>query len=212
MVPPRTQPTNCSTTHSLRSSQSLHHYGGTLLKGLKIEGGYCHITSLKRGPQPFYGGSSCHHDPNAMDVDCLMLFLVEQAHHMHENRYFICHKEGCSTRNHPGYNQNCPTGSWCNNSKLSQTAHARVVSTIPHLTPISCQDNPLNIFLKDVTKIQGHDQVLHTLRSAFDASLDEQGNPLADEQPTAKEWDESARVLTVEAILCVSFPDYHMSF
>ena len=35
MVPLRTQPANCSTTHSFRSSQSLHHYGGTLLKGLR---------------------------------------------------------------------------------------------------------------------------------------------------------------------------------
>ena len=104
-------------------------------KASEIEGGYCHIASLRREPQPSYGGGSHHHDSNAMDMDHLILSLVEQAYHMYENHYFICHKEGCSTRNHPGYNQSHPTGSWCNNSKPSQTAHATVVSTTPHSIP-----------------------------------------------------------------------------
>ena len=85
-------------------------------KASKIEGGYCHITSLRRGPQPSYGGSSHHHD--------LTLSPVERTCHMCKNHCFICHKEGCSTRNHFGYNQNRPTGSWHNNLKPSQTAHA----------------------------------------------------------------------------------------
>ena len=42
-------------------------------------------------------------------------------------------------------------------------------------------------------------------------SLDEQGNPLADEQSAAKEWDESARVLTIEAMHHVSLPNHHAS-
>ena len=79
-----------------------------------------------------------------------------------------------------------------------------IVSTTLHLTPTLCQDDLLDSFLKEITKTQGHDQVLCTLRSAFDSSLDEQGNPLADEQPTAEEWDESARVLTMK--LCPIFP------
>ena len=168
-------------------------------KAYKIKGGYHHIASLRRGPQPFYGGGNCHYDPNAMDVDCLTLSLVEWACHMCKNHCFICHKEGCSTRNHLGYNQNCPMGSWCNNSKPSQTTHTRVVSTTSHSTPTPCQDDLLEIFFKDITKTQGHDQVLCTLRSAFDMSLDKQGSPLAKEQPTAKEWDKSTRVLTIEA-------------
>ena len=110
-------------------------------KASEIEGGYCCIASLWRGPQPSFGGGSCHHDPNAMDMDCLTLSLVEQAPHMHGNCCFICHKEGCSTRNHPGYNRSPPMGSWHNNLKPSQTAHARAVSTTPHLTPTS-QDRP----------------------------------------------------------------------
>ena len=131
---------------------------------------------------------------------------------MCETHCFICHKEGCPTRNYLGYNWNCPTDSWHNNSKPSQTAYAWVISTTPHLTPTPCQDDSLDTFLKDVTKTQGCDQVLHTLRSAFDMSLDEQGNPLADEQPTAEEWDKSTRVLTIEAMPCVSLPDHHASF
>ena len=181
-------------------------------KASEIKGGYRHITSLRRGLQPSYGGGSHHHDPNAMDVDHLMLSLVERAHHMHENHYFICHKEGCSTRNHPGYNWNCPMSSWHNNSKPPQTAHARVIFTTPHLTPTSCQDDLLDSFLKDVTKTQGHDQVLCTLRSTFDISLDEQENPIVDEQPMAEEWDESTRVLTIEAAPRISLPNHHASF
>ena len=181
-------------------------------KASEIEGGYRCITSLRRGPQPSYGGGGHHHNPNAMDVDCFMLSLVERAHHMCKNCCFICHKEGCSTRNHPGYNQSRPTGSWRNNSKPSQTAHARVISTTPHSTPTSHQDDLLDFFLKDITKTQGHDQVLCTLRSAFNSSLDEQENPLADKQPTAKEWDESSRVLTKEATPHISLPDHHASF
>ena len=34
---------------------------------------------------------------------------------MCKNCCFICHKEGCSTRNHSGYNCSHPTGSWHNN-------------------------------------------------------------------------------------------------
>ena len=143
-----------------------------------------------------------------MDVDHFMLFPIEQAHHMCKNHCFICHKEGCSTRNHSGYNWSCPTGSWYNNSKPSQTAHARVISTTLHSTPIPHQDNLLDSFLKDITKAQGHDQVLYTLRSTFDLSLDKQENLLANEQPTAKEWDESARVLAIEAISHISLPDH----
>ena len=139
----------------------------------------------------------------------IMLSLVEWAHHMHENHCSICHKEGCSTRNHPGYNQNHPIGSWCNNSKPSQTTHTRVISTTPHLTPTQ---DPLDAFLKNITKTQRCDQVLHTLRSTFDMSLNEQGNLLADKQPAVKEWDKSAKVLTVEATPCISLPDHHMSF
>ena len=126
-------------------------------KASEIEGEYCHITLLRRGPQPSYGGGSHYHNPNAMDMDHLTLSLVEQACHMHENCCFICHKEGCSTRNHPGYNQSHPMGSWHNNLKLSQTAHTKVVSTTLHSTPTPHQDNPLDSFLKDVTKTQGHD-------------------------------------------------------
>ena len=131
---------------------------------------------------------------------------------MCENYCFICNKEGCSTRNHPGYNWNHPTGSWRNSSKPSQTVHARVISTIPYSTPTSCQDDLLDVFLKDITKTQEHDQILCTLRSAFDTSLDEQGNSLADEHLATEEWDKSTRVLTIEAMPRISLPDHHVSF
>ena len=97
-------------------------------------------------------------DPNAMDMDCLTLSLVEHTHHMCKNHCFIYHKEGHSTRNHPGYNCGCPTGSWCINLKPSQTAHVRAISTTSHSTPSSShQDVPLDSFLKDVIKTQGRD-------------------------------------------------------
>ena len=74
------------------------------------------------------------------------------------------------------------------------------------------QDNPLDSFLKNITKTQGCDQVLHILRSTFNTSLNKQENPLANEISTAEEWDESAKVLTVEATPHVSLPDHHTSF
>ena len=39
--------------------------------------GHHYIASFRRGPQLSYGRGSYHHDPNAMDMDHLMLFLVE---------------------------------------------------------------------------------------------------------------------------------------
>ena len=103
-------------------------------------------------------------------------------------------------------------GSWHNNSKPSQIAHTRVISTTPHSTPTPCQDDPLDTFLKDIAKTQGCDQVLCTLRSTFDTSLDEQGNTLAEEQPAAEEWDKSTRVLTIKATPHISLPDHYVSF
>ena len=47
-------------------------------------------------------------NPNAMDVDAVRLSPVERARHMKENRCFICHKVGCSTRNHPRKNSDNP--------------------------------------------------------------------------------------------------------
>jgi hypothetical protein len=44
--------------------------------------------------------TSPRHDPNAMVVDTLRLSPVERAEHMRKNQCFICHKVGCSTRNH----------------------------------------------------------------------------------------------------------------
>ena len=42
--------------------------------------------------------------------------------------------------------------------------------------------------------------------------LNEQENPLAEKQPAAEEWDESTRVLTIEATPHIFLPDHHASF
>ena len=83
-------------------------------KASEIEGSYCHIITLRKGPQPSYGEGGYHHNPNTMDMDHLMLFPVKHTCHMCENYCFICHKEDCSTRNHPN--------SWFTNLKPSKTA------------------------------------------------------------------------------------------
>jgi hypothetical protein len=44
--------------------------------------------------------TSPQYDPNAMVVDALRLSPVERTEHMRKNQCFICHKVGCSTRNH----------------------------------------------------------------------------------------------------------------
>ena len=127
-------------------------------KASKIEKGYYYIATLRRGLQPLYRGGGHHHNQNTMNMDHLTLSLVEHTHHMHKYHCFICHKEGCSTRNYPGYNHGHLVDSWCANPKPSQTVNTRIVSTTSYLTPIpSHQDDLLDFFLKDVTKTQGHD-------------------------------------------------------
>ena len=40
-------------------------------------------------------------DSNAMDIDAICLSPIEKAKHIKHNKYFICHKVGCHTKNHP---------------------------------------------------------------------------------------------------------------
>ena len=51
MLPSQPQPTDCSTAYSLRSSQDLHHYGGTLLRNLQDQRKLLlHCLTQKRTP------------------------------------------------------------------------------------------------------------------------------------------------------------------
>ena len=47
-------------------------------------------------------------DPMAMDVDRIYLSPIQRAEHIRNNKCFICHKVGCSTRNHPGTRNSPP--------------------------------------------------------------------------------------------------------
>ena len=115
-------------------------------KASEIKRSYCHIATLRGGPQLLYREGGHHHNPNAMDIDHLMLSPVECTCHIYKNYCFIRYKKGYSTRNHPGYNCGHPAGIWHTNLKPSQTAHARIVFSTPHLasTP-SHQDDPLDL-------------------------------------------------------------------
>ena len=48
------------------------------------------------------GSKKNSQDPNTMDVNWIYLTPVQQAEHLGNNKCLICHKVGCSTRNHPG--------------------------------------------------------------------------------------------------------------
>ena len=70
-------------------------------------------------------------DPNAMDIDAIWLSLVKRAEYMKHNKYFICHKIGCHTKNHPQdrpWNQGPP----CPPRNLAQM---RTTTTTPAITP-----------------------------------------------------------------------------
>ena len=156
------------------------------------------------------GGSGHYHNPNAMDMDHLTLSLVEYACHMCKNYCFICHKEGCSTRNHPGYNHGHPAGSWHANLKPSQIVHSRIVSTTPHLTPTpSHQDDLLDLCHQNSRMWSGTLYLEICLQYILGWT---RKSPCWWNPPTAKEWNKFTRVLTVEAMPHVFLPDHHVSF
>ena len=70
-------------------------------------------------------------DPNAMDIDAIWLSPVERAEHMKYNKYFICHKVGCHTKNHPR-DQPCNQGPSC---PPRNPAQIRATTTTPAVTP-----------------------------------------------------------------------------
>ena len=61
----------------------------------KLQGGTNYLP-----PSP--GPRRSNRDSMAMDVDRIYLTPTQQAEHIRNNKCFICHKVGCSTRNHPG--------------------------------------------------------------------------------------------------------------
>ena len=119
-------------------------------------------------------------DPMAMDVDRIYLSPTQRAEHIRNNKCFICHRVGCSTRNHPGTRNNPPNHSQ-NRMYLprNQRPHnVRNTSTTPTPTtkPIDEVESYLNVIRSN--KNLSNQDVLKSLQILFDDSIDEQGEQI----------------------------------
>ena len=78
--------------------QWLHKAGqfyDATLQMKKLHGGTNYVPTTS-------GPKKVAQDPMAMDVDRIYLTPTQHAEHIRNNKCFICHQVGCSTRNHPG--------------------------------------------------------------------------------------------------------------
>jgi hypothetical protein len=111
--------------------------------------------------------TSPRHDPNAMVIDALRLSPVERAEYMRKNQCFICHKVGCSTRNHrkDGRGTN-PTSSLCPYCP----PQVRTVETAVPPAP-----SPLAAYVQGLKgKNIGADEILRVLQTCYDGDKEEE--------------------------------------
>ena len=103
-------------------------------------------------------------DPNIMDIDAIRLSPIERAEHMKYNKYFICHKVGCHTKNHPqDWPQNqgppCPP---------RNPAWVRVTTTTPAVAPTPKPKSELAQFVGSLEKKETtKEEILWVLTTCF---------------------------------------------
>ena len=89
------------------------------------------ITALRGGGSIRSFLSRTMRDPNTMDINTIRLSPIERAEHMKHNKYFICHRVGCHTKNHP-WDQPCNQGP---PQPPRNPAQVRATTTTPAITP-----------------------------------------------------------------------------
>ena len=140
------------------------------------------IRSIQSGSS-FHSHSRPPHDPNAMDVDAIRLSPVERAHHMKENRCFICHKVGCSTRNHPRKNSdNPPTRPPRNPTRARATAVEPVAPPPPPSKRTKLGEYVDGLAARGVSR----DEILRVLEISYS------------EEPTVEEGDTQISAVVLE--------------
>jgi hypothetical protein len=119
------------------------------------------------------------HDPNAMVFDALRLSPVERVEHMRKNQCFICHKVGCSTRNHrkDGRGAN-PASSLC----PYRPPQVRAIETAAPPTP-----SPLVAYVQGLKgKTIGADEILWVLQMCYDRDKEEEESVVTNKVETTK--------------------------
>ena len=115
----------------------------------------------------------------AMDVNWIYLNLVQRAEHICNNKCFICHRVGCSTRNHPRNEGSTPTKTYTPHNQrphnICNTNTAPIPNLeLPHTQPIDKVASYLNVM--HTNRNLSNQDVLCSLQIIN--SLDEQGKQM----------------------------------
>ena len=115
-------------------------------------------------------------DPNAMDIDALNLYPVEQSRCLQNHLCFICKQLNCSTKNHPhndtmthpAQQEQTPARPTCNSERVRATATTSTLTS---------EEGELVKYVKELEgKGKKPTELLHLLQLAIDADEKEEAS------------------------------------
>ena len=112
-------------------------------------------------------------DPMAMEIDRIYLTPTQRAEHIRNNNCFICHRVGCSTRNHPGTKNKPPNRTYLPRNQRPHNIQNTSTTPVPATKPIDKVESYLNV-VRSNRNLSNQD-ILKSLQILFDDSVDEQG-------------------------------------
>ena len=156
------------TTHKLWLHKAGQFFDATLrMKKLRSGQGY---TPAHSGPK------RSTRDPMAMDVDRIYLSPTQCAEHIRNNKCFICHRIGCSTRNHPGAKNKTPNRTYAPRNQRPHNIRNTNTTLVPPTKPIDEVESYLNVICSN--RNLSNQDVLKSLQILFDDFVDEQGEQI----------------------------------
>ena len=156
------------STHKLWLHKAGQFFDATLrMKKLRSGQGY---TSAYTGPK------KPTKDPMAMDVDRIYLSPTQRAEHIRNNKCFICHRVGCSTRNHPGMKNKPSNRTYLPWNQRPHNIRNTSMTPVPPTKPIDEVESYLNV-IRSNRNLSNQD-VLKSLQILFDDSIDKQGEQI----------------------------------
>ena len=139
------------------------------LRMKKLQGGHGYVPT-HAGPK------KTARDPMAMDVDRIYLSPTQRAEHIRNNKCFICHKVGCSTRNHPGTKNRPPNRTYLPRNQRPHNVRNTSTTLVPATKPIDKVESYLNVICSNKNLL--NQEVLKSLQIIFDDSIDKQGKQI----------------------------------
>ena len=145
-----------------------------LLKAGQFFDAALRMKKLRSGQSytPAHPGKSTK-DPMAMDVDRIYLSPTQRAEHIRNNKCFICHKIGCSTRNHPRSQNKTPNQMYRPRNQRPHNVRNTSTTPTPPTKPIDKVESYLNVIQSN--RNLSNQDVLKSLQILFDDTVDEQG-------------------------------------